>query len=269
MEFLTILLSGLLGLLSPAGIALDSITAQLIRDQLFTVEDLRVRIDNAPSYQILAGRVERVRVAGRGVFPEAGVRIAELEVETEAIAVSPNQLRAGRVSLDRPLNAGIRLVLTQADLNQALQSHLVRERLRPLRLNLLGGRYRPINPQITLLEGDRNTSGDRLRLQVILRPVGQPNDPGTPIALETGIGVAAGRKIQLVNPIVILGDQQFSLDLILQQSDSLRQLFDAVNQQLDLQNFEPSGIVSRLLELKIEDGEIHVAAFVQIKPEAF
>lgn len=65
MEFFTILLSGLLGLVSPAGLVIDRTAESFIRSR-FEVEQLQVRVDNAPSHQLLQGKVERVLIAGRG-----------------------------------------------------------------------------------------------------------------------------------------------------------------------------------------------------------
>lgn len=68
MEFLTILLSALLGIVSPAGFVLDRVAETAIRNQLDSAEELSVRIDNTPSYRALQGRVDRVRIAGRVGF---------------------------------------------------------------------------------------------------------------------------------------------------------------------------------------------------------
>ena len=49
MEFLTILLSSLLGLIAPTGLAVDRTAENAIRSQLNKVDRLEVRVDNAPS----------------------------------------------------------------------------------------------------------------------------------------------------------------------------------------------------------------------------
>ncbi|RKH75069.1 DUF2993 domain-containing protein, partial [Corallococcus praedator] len=118
MEFLTILLSALIGLVSPVGLVADRLAEDQIRNQFDSVEDLQVRIDSVPSYRLAQGRVDRVRIAGRGLSIQPNLRIAALEVETDPIAVDLSE----GVELEAPLQAGVRIVLTQEDLTQALRS---------------------------------------------------------------------------------------------------------------------------------------------------
>lgn len=268
MELLTILLTGLLGLLSPVGVALEAIATNQIRSQLVSADELQVRIDNAPSHQVLQGRVQRLRLAGRGVVPVAGVRLAVLEVETDPIAVNPRQLRGGQVRLERPLQAGVRLVLTEADLNQALRSPFVTERLQSFSFALSPGqpqqRYRLVNPQVDLLPArtvDPLPAASRLRLQVALQSIGQPAAPGLLLQIETGLSVLGGRQVQLSQPSIIANGQAVPAAL-------LQPLIDGINRQLDLQTLESSGVLARLLKLEVEDEQINLAAFVQVRPEA-
>ncbi|MGD1921307.1 MAG: hypothetical protein ACFCAD_21895 [Pleurocapsa sp.] len=55
MEVLTIVLSGLLSLVSGTGVIADSVAAGKIRSQIISVEQQRVRIDNSPSYSVAQG----------------------------------------------------------------------------------------------------------------------------------------------------------------------------------------------------------------------
>nr|MBW4542729.1 DUF2993 domain-containing protein [Myxacorys chilensis ATA2-1-KO14] len=64
MEFFTLLLSSLIGLVSPLGIVSDRVAESTLRKQFVSVEDLQVRIDNAPTYQLVQGRIDRLRLVG-------------------------------------------------------------------------------------------------------------------------------------------------------------------------------------------------------------
>jgi hypothetical protein len=111
MEFLTIFFSGLLGLISPVGLVLDQTAENTIRSQFAKVEHLQVRIDNVPTYQLLQGKVERLRIAGRGMqFQGQDVRIALLELETDAIELDIGTFKR-LPRLKKPLQAGVRFVL--------------------------------------------------------------------------------------------------------------------------------------------------------------
>jgi hypothetical protein len=91
MEFFTILVSSLLALVSPVGLVVDQIALNAIRSQFEKVDQLQVRVDNAPSYQLLQGKVERVRIAGRGLQLKQ-IRIAAIELETDPINLDPRSL---------------------------------------------------------------------------------------------------------------------------------------------------------------------------------
>jgi hypothetical protein len=95
MEFFTLLLTSLFTLVSPTGIALDTLAEQNIRDRLSGAEQLEVRIDNTPSYQLFDGKVDRLRIAGRGLSLIPGLRLDILEIETDAIDINPRELGRG------------------------------------------------------------------------------------------------------------------------------------------------------------------------------
>jgi hypothetical protein len=256
MEFFTIFLSSLLGLFSPVGFVVDRVAEAAIRNQLEAVETLAVRVDNTPNYQFVQGRVDRVRIAGRGVYPEAGIRIAALEIETDAIRVDPGRLQQGELKLEQPLNAGIRLVLTEADMNRALQSPQISEQLRNLSLDFLGTsaqqleRYDFVNPQVDL-------ANDRLRFQVGLKA--QQSEQQIAIAVESGIQLVGGRQIQLIEPTASIDGNSLPPQLI-------ELLVGGISQRLDLANLAERGITARILQWKLDSDQLSVAAFVQLEP---
>lgn len=258
MEFFTIFLSSLLGIFSPVGFVVDRVAEDAIRSQLDRVETLAVRVDNTPNYQLAQGKVDRVRIAGRGIYPEVDIRIAALEIETDAIAVDPSSLRQGQVELKQPLNAGVRLVLTQADINHALQSPQISESLRDLSLDFLGSpaqqleRYDFVRPQVEFL-GD-----NRLRFQVNLQS--QQSETQTPIVIESGIQILSGRQLQLVEPTATIDDKPLPPQLI-------NLLVGGISQRLDLAKLEEQGITARVLQWSLDRDQLSVAAFVQIDPK--
>jgi hypothetical protein len=259
LEFLTIFLSSLITLVSPAGFVVDRVAQNTIRKQFKAVEQLEVRIDNAPSYQLVQGKVDRVRIAGRGLFPADGIRLEALELETDPIQLDARRLRSGKPRLEKPLRAGVRLVLTQADLNQALRSPTVLKRLTALGSGALGQsnsrqrnqRYSLLNPRLILL------ANQRLQLQAELQ---EANDPATlKIVAESGVEIIAGRQLQLINPTVLINNEAVPEQVI-------RSIAKGISEQSDLQQLEKSGITARILQLNVTERQINVAAFVQVKP---
>jgi hypothetical protein len=255
MELFGILLSGLIALISPANFAGEAIVAQQLKHQFVAVEDLAVRIDNTPSYQIMQGKIDQVRIAGKGLFPLADCRIERLEVETDPIA-----LQGLKTKLAQPLQAGIKLVITEQDLNRALQSPKVIEQLKQFGEKAFGAqataqiaRYTIINPQVTFL------GAQRLRIEVELKEQGYPDS--LKLKIETDITLESGRSIQLTNTDITTNDQPLYPPLT-------RRLVAGLNQQLNLDRLEKFGLTARLLKLDFSQQQAEIAVFVQVRPEA-
>ena len=269
MEIITYLLSAVFGLLSTAGFFVESIARNSIRSQFDRVEQLQVRVDNVPSYQLVQGKLERVRIAGRGLWLIPEARIAALELETDAVDVNIQRLRQrGQLptaALRQPLQAGVRLVLTEADINKALQTPRINALLQNLVtryagpfLNQGSQRYTFVNPRVEFL------ANNRLRFQVELQQEGETqtdaaNARKLPIILESGIAFVSGRRLQLIEPSASIDNNEIPSFLIGPLSQSL-------TEQFDLGQLEQSGITARLLQLKINPEQLEIAAFVRVLP---
>ncbi len=67
MEILVSILSSLLAIGTSVNLIGDVVLKNDIRSQVEEVETIAIRIDNAPNYQVLSGKVQRVRIATRGL----------------------------------------------------------------------------------------------------------------------------------------------------------------------------------------------------------
>ncbi len=258
MELITILLSGLLGLLAPIGLVSDRLATRAIRDRLDSAETLAVRIDNAPSYQLLQGKVQRVRIAGRGIVPQPDLRIAALELETDAIALSPASIRRGKPELEQPLQAGVRVEVTETDVNRFFQSAAIRERLKEMNFNLPGNSNQAAEPyNVEKVQVDF-LANNRLKVEAILK--GQRSGTQSRITAESGFVIASGRQLQLIDPQVMFGETAVPTEIIMLLTTGLLQ-------QLDLSRLEDSGLTSRVLNFQIQDDQLDLAAFVRIEPK--
>lgn len=260
MEFLTIFLSSLLTLLSPAGVVLDRVAEKSIRDQFAAVEQLSVRVDSAPSYQIVQGKAERIRLAGRGLFPVPDVRLDVLELETDPININRRRLlRRGRIRLEAPLRAGVRLVVKAEDVNRALRSPTVTNWLREIGSRLLLGEggaeqvqgYEFRNLQIAFLDKQR------FRLQATL----QTSDTDSlDLLVESGIEVVAGHQFRLVAPVVRLNGADLPESLV-------NAIATGIPERLDLRQLENAGITTRILKWQADTQQLELAAFVQVRTD--
>lgn len=253
MELLTILVSGLIGLVSPTGVIVDRVAEAQIRQQLVSVEQLQVRVDNAPSYQLINGRVDRVRVAGRGLFPLKEFRIDTLELDTDPIFLNLQKRK-----LEKPLQVAARMVLTERDINQALQSPTVTAQLKNLGIRFLqrreaqaAERYDFLNLRVTFLPKNR------IRIQGELREQGYPET--LKIVAEANPKIINGRSLQLDNLNLTANGQPTPATIT-------RAIAKGISDRIDLRKLELSGTTARILNFKIDAATLQVITFVQIRP---
>ena len=255
MNVLTVLLTSLMGLFSAAGAVPDTVIEAGIRDQVDQVETLAVRTDIATNHQLLRGEINRLRIAARGVYPLAEVRIDTLEVETDGIDVHVNHLQEGDLVWEQPLQAAVHMVLTQEDIDRALRSPLIVEQLEAMNIELFGGVVGGMSeatlthPQIRLL-GD-----DRIQLGAILTQ----EQTGEQLAVEltTGLAIAQGTQLQFVEPELVANG-------VAAPSVWVAQYIDSFSSAYTLKSLENQGITARLLDLEITEESISVVSFVRL-----
>lgn len=281
MEVLTIVLSGLLSLISSTGLIADSVAASRIRSQVVSVEKQKVRIDNSPSYSVAQGKLQKVRFATRGLRVQPDLRIEALELETDPIDVdiskldldSINQLRE---SLNRPFQGALRLVLTQEDLNQALQSPAILAQIQQILNRLIVSRAGSTNIAYQLSNiGIDFYPDNRLGINLKLaRPVSNfessPESTGktaTPqsrelnMSLELGIKVINGKKISLVDPQGTVNGRPMSSRL-------LNGFAVGISDRLNLGLLERDGILTRILQLEIREDNMELASFLKLETKS-
>jgi hypothetical protein len=258
MEFISILLSSLLFIGSPVGVVLDQVAENAIRSRLAGVEDMDVRVDNASAIQLLQGKVDRLQVGARGVYPVPDLRIAIADLETDPIDLDIGSLRQGRVVLDAPLQGAVHLVITPEDLNYFLASPEFTQRLDNIRINLGNAaqsrevqRYRLTNPRASFL------ANNRLRLELDI--IDQVLEETLKIEGETGFTVDNGHRLVLNSP-----------QLLVDGSAAPSQLLDAflanLGDQLSLRQLETAGITARVLEFSVAPDRLDLAVWVQVDP---
>ena len=73
----------------------------------------------------IQGHADGVSFEGKGLkFKD--IRLAEIQIKTDDIDINPLKVLLGEVELDHPINVETRIVIEEADINQALKLDLVR-----------------------------------------------------------------------------------------------------------------------------------------------
>ena len=278
MEILAIALSGLLSLASSGGIILDSIARKQIRSQIISVEQQAVRIDNSPNYQPVRGKIDRVRIAHRGITIEPGLRIAVLDLETDAIVLKsqPNlsSIDELRKSLAKPASGAVKLIVTEADLNEALQSPEISNRLETILNQSLMRRAGATNIPYQLsdlrVELDSGLWKLRFKLSRPRQSVNiKPDDiSGTStvenrsreldFALESTVKIEDGKTLRLINPQGTVNNRPMSQRL-------LDGFAVGISDRLNLNSLESDGILARILQLKINQDRLELIGFIRVE----
>jgi hypothetical protein len=255
MEFLTILLTIIVSLGASGGLILDQILANLIETRTENVEELQVRVENTPSYEIIQGKAEKIRIASRGLEPIKDFRIEVLELETDPLSLNLDTIKTGnkkfREALKKPLQGGIRLVLTEEDLNQAINSKNIQAKIQKLISDSDQPDFEIINCRLNLL------ANNRLAIETEVKLLRLDREDILNITLNVGLKLVQGHKIEIIEPQGTLNGRKLSSKL-------LQGFADNINQRLDFHSLEDSGILIRLLQLEITDQTINVAAFLRI-----
>ncbi|ELS31237.1 MULTISPECIES: DUF2993 domain-containing protein [Pseudanabaena] len=259
MELFAGLLTTVLGIAGAPGIAIDKIATDYLRSQIVRADVLEVRVDNAPNYQILLGNVDRIRVAGRGVFVLEFLRIDQVDLETDPISIDPSSLQSGKIVLRRPLQAAVRLVLRSEDINTALRSPDVQSSFKNLSIDISGTNKNPeildlLNPEVTFLEGDRVRLAATLQAQPT--PT-KPNPKKLDVSLNAELKTIGGTKLQIVNPQIELSGTPIPNRIATAFTNGL-------NKVLDLRQLESKGITARVLKLELTAGKMQVIGFAKM-----
>ena len=260
MELVAALLTALVGLFSPAGALPEVALEAAIEDQIHSAEALAVRIDNRPSYNLLSGRVDRVRIAGRGVYLTPELRVALVDIETDAVDLAAGPLLQGRVRLEQPLQFVARIVIDTEDVNQALRSPGIAQAVQNIGIGALGSaaggmqQADLVDPRLDL------AAGNQFRLRGMLREQGTDNE----LDLEAAFGLSLenGAQLSIEDPRLVADGVEFPAELLLP-------LIQGVNQQLGLRSLEPAGITARLLTLETTPDTLEAIAFVRLEPSVF
>ncbi len=259
MELITIILSSLFTLITPVGVVADQVAEGLIREQIYRADRLAVRIDNVPNFQLVGGRVDRIRVAGRGIYPVPELRIDTLDVETDPIDVDLDTLQSGRVGFDEPIQTAAHLILKTEDLNQLLRSQRVQDRLDQLRFNLPGGtereanRYGLANPQIEFMPGNRLRITADLQDRVLHEAV--------QAVVECGFTIEGGHRLVLIQPSIVVDGQPVPQQLL----DSF---VEGISPDLTLKRLEQQHVTARVLRFHLTPEALELALFVRVEPDS-
>jgi len=108
-----------------------------LSNQLDEAEQIDVDV-HTDLFKIVQGQADGVSLSGQGLVIKENIRVQEIKLQTDSIAVNPLSAIFGQIELNAPVNAIARIVMTESDINQALNSDFVRNSANHYDLNVEG-----------------------------------------------------------------------------------------------------------------------------------
>ena len=206
--------------------------------------------------KMIQGQADSVSIAGDGLVMQKDIRVHEMELHTNTIAINPLSAILGQIELNQPVDATVRLVLTEQDINRAFNTDYVLSKLQSLELNVDG--------QIVTLEPQQ--------MKLHLPGGGKMEFSGTIQLHEMGITRQLGFT-------AVIRPRAFSQPLLIEafhctqgEGISLELAIAFINKARELVNlpyFDVEGMAVRIKELEVEEGSLtlHTEAYIKQLPE--
>jgi hypothetical protein len=123
--------------------AISKAAETILSSQIDEAQELDVDIRTDP-IKMVQGEIDSVAIAGKNLVTQQNLKIQEMELQTDRVDIDLFQVLFGKIELDQPVNTTGKFVVTEADINQNLQSNFILSKITPFKLNVDG--------QIVLIE---------------------------------------------------------------------------------------------------------------------
>ncbi|WP_341525961.1 DUF2993 domain-containing protein [Nostoc sp. UHCC 0302] len=217
-----------------------------LSNQLDEVENLDVNVKTDP-LKLVQGEVDTVTIEGEGLVMQKDLRMEELKMQMDSVAINPLSVAFGKIELTKPTQASTRVVLTEADINRAFNSEYVRSQLQSQKMQINGqpSTIAPQNVNFRLL-GEGKVA---LNATILLKEIGETQQ----VAFYAVPRVSAnGQTVSLEN--VEYGEsEEISPELT-------KALIDQTSELLNLSNFDLEGMSLRVKQIGVEAGKLTLQA---------
>ena len=229
--------------------ALNRMMELAISSRFDQVETLNADVHSDPM-KLLQGELESANVEGKGLVIKQDLRTASLSVQSDGIAIDPMKAALGDIELTRPTHANIAVILKEADIERALNSDYIAEKLQKLKFSV-DGRLTRIQPQ---------------QVSVRLPGQGQVELAADVVLTDTGDtdSIAFKSVPQLISDGHHIQFKQVEVDSESASQALTESLVSTLNQLLDLRNFTLSGMELQLQDMDIQAGQMRVVTAARL-----
>lgn len=217
-----------------------------LSSQLDEVEELHVNIKTDP-LKAIQGQVDSVTIEGEGMVMQKDLRVEEMDMQVNNVAINPLSAAFGKIELTKPAQGSAHVVLIEADINRAFNSEYVRSQLQKTQVQV-NGQPMNIEPQHV----DFRLPGEgKVALNATVR-ISETNE-------TKQVAFTAVPRVLGNGETVTLEDVQYEEGE--ERSPELtKALVDQTSEILNLSNFDLEGMSLRIKQLKVETGKLTLEA---------
>lgn len=88
--------------------------------------------------EMVQGEADSISVTGQGLVMQKDIRVQEMELHTDSVGINPLSALFGQIELNHAVDATARIILTEEDINRALNTDYVRSKIPELKLKVEG-----------------------------------------------------------------------------------------------------------------------------------
>ena len=226
--------------------ALNKVAEMGLASQLDEVENLEVHI-YTDAFKLMQGQVDSVTIDGEGMVMQSDLRVEEMDMQLDNVAINPLSAAFGKIELTKPAHGSAHIVLTEADINRAFNSEYVGSQLQSQQIQV-NGQPMTIDPQHVdfRLPGEGKIA---LNATVLLRETNETKQVAFTAVPRVG---ANGQTVSLED--VHYGEgEEISPELT-------KALVDQTSEILNLTNFDLEGMTFKINTLQVDAGRLTLEA---------
>ncbi|MBD2196699.1 MULTISPECIES: LmeA family phospholipid-binding protein [Calothrix] len=217
-----------------------------LSSQLDEVENLDVNIKTDP-LKLVQGQVDSVSIEGEGMVMQKDLRVEEMNMQIQSVAINPLSVAFGKIELTKPTVGSARVVLNEADINRAFNSDYVRSQLQNQQIQV-NGKATTINPQNVefRLPGEGKVA---INANICLGETGEIHQ----VAFEAVPRVSTNGKTVSLENVEYGQGEEISPELT-------KALVNQTSELLNLSNFDLEGMTLQVNSLQVETGKLILQA---------
>ena len=231
--------------------AISKVAELGIESQLDNADNLDVNVRTNP-LDLMQGEIDSVSVKGEGLVMKKELRAEKLRIETSNISINSIKAAMGNIELIQPTDARMLVVLKEEDLQNALNSEYIKNKLQNLEIECEGEKAHAKIEQVKFVLLDDGKIG--LNADVYL--VEKNNNSKISLTAIPEID-NAGNCINLKS-VEYLENKGSNIEVA-------KAIVSSAEEILDLRNFELDQMSLRVRKLDVKLGKLTIEADAEIK----